>query len=103
MNVIADKIPEERAYGVPNESPFYIGDIRVNPFHLSHDAAEPTGYSFAHDGRQVTIVTDTGFVSEEIFSPGGISRLADFRGESRGEYFEDGGISISFKEKNFRR
>ena len=67
LNVIADKIPEERAYGVPNESPFYIGDIRVNPFHLSHDAAEPTGYSFAHDGRQVTIVTDTGFVSEEIF------------------------------------
>lgn len=67
LNEIADKVPADRVYGVPGEKPFYIGDIEVNPFHLSHDAAEPTGYSFAHGGKQLTIVTDTGFVSEEIF------------------------------------
>lgn len=64
---IADKIPEARSYCVPEEEPFYIGDIQVDPFRLSHDAAEPTGYSFACGGRQLTIVTDTGYVSEEIF------------------------------------
>lgn len=46
---------------------FRIGDITVEPFDLSHDAAEPTGYSLRAEGRQVTIVTDTGCVTDEIF------------------------------------
>lgn len=67
LRQIADKVPQEKMHCIPKEKSFYIGDIQVNPFSLSHDAAEPTGYSFAHQGKQVTIVTDTGYVSEEIF------------------------------------
>lgn len=44
-----------------------IGDIKVHPFSLSHDAAEPTAYTFEKDGRKVAIVTDTGIVTEEIY------------------------------------
>ena len=44
-----------------------IGDIEVHAFCLSHDAAEPTAYTFSKDGRKIAIVTDTGIVTEEIY------------------------------------
>jgi phosphoribosyl 1,2-cyclic phosphodiesterase len=44
-----------------------IGDIEVHSFCLSHDAAEPTAYTFSKDGRKIAIVTDTGIVTEEIY------------------------------------
>ncbi|MBR7147571.1 MAG: MBL fold metallo-hydrolase, partial [Firmicutes bacterium] len=43
-----------------------VGDLEVRVFGLSHDAAQPVGYSFRHEGKQITIVTDTGCYSEEI-------------------------------------
>lgn len=43
------------------------GDVTVRCFGLSHDAAEPIGYSIIADGEQLTIVTDTGVVTEEIY------------------------------------
>ncbi len=45
---------------------FQIGDIRVNSFSVCHDAADPVGYSFFKDGKQISIVTDTGCVEDEI-------------------------------------
>ena len=44
---------------------FTIGDICVKTFQVSHDAADPVGYSFYAGGRQISIVTDTGYVREE--------------------------------------
>ena len=41
--------------------------ISVKAFHISHDAAEPVGYSFSYEGKKVSIVTDTGCITEEIF------------------------------------
>ncbi|MBO5666753.1 MAG: MBL fold metallo-hydrolase [Firmicutes bacterium] len=43
-----------------------IGDLEVRVFGLSHDAAQPVGYTFRYEGKQITIVTDTGCYSEEI-------------------------------------
>lgn len=47
---------------------FLIGDIMVKTFRVSHDAAEPVGYTFSSGGKQISIVTDTGCMSEEIIS-----------------------------------
>ena len=47
---------------------FSIGDITVKTFRVSHDAAEPVGYTFSSGGKQISIVTDTGCMSEEIIS-----------------------------------
>ena len=47
---------------------FDIGDIQVGTFSTSHDAAEPCGFSFTAGGRQVSIVTDTGYVTNECFA-----------------------------------
>lgn len=44
-----------------------LGGIKVRPFHISHDAAEPVGYSFSHEGRKVSILTDTGCITDDIF------------------------------------
>lgn len=64
---ISDKVSDEKLHIIDTEFPFTIGDIMVKPFNLSHDAAEPLGYSFTHNGRKVSIITDTGYVSDEIF------------------------------------
>lgn len=43
-----------------------FGDIDVESFGVSHDAAEPMFYTFHHNGHKVALVTDLGYVSERI-------------------------------------
>ncbi len=41
----------------------------VRPFALSHDAAQPVGYTVGTaDGRRISVATDTGIVTDEILS-----------------------------------
>lgn len=58
--------PKRRVFNADEE--FEIGDMTVRPFRTSHDAAESVGFSFQSGGRQVSIVTDTGYISEEVFA-----------------------------------
>ena len=46
---------------------FFINDIKVKSFLLSHDAEEPVGFSFYKAGKQISILTDTGFLSDDIY------------------------------------
>jgi len=43
-----------------------FGDIEVESFGVSHDAAEPMFYTFRNNGKKVALVTDLGYVSERI-------------------------------------
>jgi phosphoribosyl 1,2-cyclic phosphodiesterase len=63
---VQDRLPEDRTHEVHIDEDFYIGEILVVPFDLSHDATEPMGYSLLAGGQQVTIVTDTGCLTDEI-------------------------------------
>ena len=45
---------------------FYIEDIFVKVFNLSHDASEPIGYSFECENKKIVVVTDTGVVTEDM-------------------------------------
>ncbi len=40
--------------------PFAVGPISVDAFPLSHDAAEPVGFTVCHNGSRVVIATDLG-------------------------------------------
>jgi len=40
--------------------------IDVESFGVSHDAAEPMFYTFHHEGKKVSLVTDLGYVSDRI-------------------------------------
>ena len=57
--------PENIECFEPGES-FKIGDILVNSFPVSHDAAQPVGYSLSCGEKNITLVTDTGIVTEEM-------------------------------------
>jgi len=68
LKYIEDMVPEERRLTFDSGEDFEIGDIKIRSFRTSHDAAEPVGYSFFNGGRQISILTDTGYVSEEAFA-----------------------------------
>lgn len=45
---------------------FYINDFQIRPFSIPHDAAEPVGFSVYACGKQISIVTDVGCMTEDI-------------------------------------
>ena len=63
----ADAIAEKLVTISPENCDLMVGDILVHSFPLSHDAAQPTAYTFEKDGKKIAIVTDTGCVTEEVY------------------------------------
>ena len=57
----------ERMINVGGGETFLIGDIYVTAISLSHDADEPLGYTFEKNGRKIAVITDTGYITEEIY------------------------------------
>lgn len=49
---------------IPFEGDFYVGDITVTPIKLSHDVP-CMGFSLISRGNKVSVITDTGFVTNE--------------------------------------
>lgn len=45
-----------------------VGDIKVTPFSVSHDALDPMGYIFEHGGVRLGYVTDTGQITRQMES-----------------------------------
>ena len=43
-----------------------IGQITVEPFSISHDAADPVGYKFYNGNSKCSVVTDLGIVTETV-------------------------------------
>lgn len=46
---------------------FFIKDLCISPFELSHDAANPYGYTMENQDGKVSILTDTGKVNSKIY------------------------------------
>lgn len=51
-----------------------FGDLQVESFVVSHDAAEPQFYQLHHDNQAFCILTDTGYVSDRV---AGVIKNAD--------------------------
>jgi phosphoribosyl 1,2-cyclic phosphodiesterase len=45
---------------------FEIGDIRVMPFTIPHDAADPVAFTFRADGAKLGVVTDLGYMPPNV-------------------------------------
>ena len=58
------KLPETLLHTVKADDPFFIGDLEIHPFTISHDAAEPVGYRISHNGRCCAVATDMGCYDE---------------------------------------
>lgn len=60
-------VPEERRRIISPGDRISLGEVSVNSFELSHDAQEPMGYSITSGNEQMTLITDTGIITEEMF------------------------------------
>ena len=59
------QIPEKLRRVIEPGEDFYIGDLSLTPFPISHDAAEPVGYRLWGDGRSAAVATDMGYMKKE--------------------------------------
>ncbi len=60
------EVKEENIIIFDSDRIFQIHDLNIHPFKVSHDAVEPVGYSFYYEKIKISLVTDTGYVSEEV-------------------------------------
>ncbi|MDQ0209107.1 MBL fold metallo-hydrolase [Alkalicoccobacillus murimartini] len=59
-------IPLDQKFHFDMETVRDFGDLEVESFGVSHDAAQPMFYVFRHNGRKLVIATDMGYVSDRI-------------------------------------
>lgn len=58
------KINGELFVEIQADTPFDIGDLKISPFSISHDAAEPVAYRITCEGRSAAVATDLGVYTD---------------------------------------
>ena len=48
--------------------PVFLGDLKITPYPISHDAVEPVGYTFQEGNTKISITTDLGCIEEGIIN-----------------------------------
>jgi len=46
---------------------FEIGNLKIFPFEVPHDAADPCGFNIYHNNEKLSIATDLGRVTSDVF------------------------------------
>ncbi|MBS6398221.1 MAG: MBL fold metallo-hydrolase [Clostridiales bacterium] len=60
------KIDESLYHTIRADEPFCIGDMEIEPFHISHDAADPVAYRFRCGEKSAAVATDMGVYNDYI-------------------------------------
>nr|WP_268912211.1 MBL fold metallo-hydrolase [Lentilactobacillus sp. SPB1-3]MCZ0976318.1 MBL fold metallo-hydrolase [Lentilactobacillus sp. SPB1-3] len=60
------KMPAEKMNLFPANTVKTFGDLDIESFSVSHDAAEPQFYVFHHNNKSFVVLTDTGYVSDRM-------------------------------------
>ena len=60
------KITEGLLHEIKTDEDFELGDIKIHPFRISHDANEPSGYRMENSTKAVAVATDLGKYDEYI-------------------------------------
>jgi phosphoribosyl 1,2-cyclic phosphodiesterase len=66
MEGLIGDIPTEQKFVFQMGTVKTFGDLDVESFGVSHDAAEPMFYVFHHEGKKLVLITDTGYVSDRM-------------------------------------
>lgn len=66
MEKLVGKIQEKNIKVFTSEEYLDIKDITVYPINISHDALEPVGYIFFYNKVKISIITDTGWVNDNM-------------------------------------
>ena len=62
------KIKTENIHLFDFSKDFCIGDLKVHPFAIPHDAANPSAFNIFYNDKKISIATDIGHVTPEIIS-----------------------------------
>ncbi len=66
MPLQKDKIDEINIRTFNLKESFEIGDLKINPFSIPHDAANPCGFNIYYNDNKISIATDLGHINSEI-------------------------------------
>ncbi|KMY46225.1 metallohydrolase [Bacillus sp. FJAT-27916] len=66
MEGLIGEIPTEQKFEFGMETVKTFGELDVESFGVSHDAAEPMFYVFHHGDKKLVTITDTGYVSDRM-------------------------------------
>ncbi len=66
FNNINQDLTQRKYIEFKSNKEFDIGDIKVFPFSIPHDAVDPCGFNFYHEKNKVSIATDIGHVDNTI-------------------------------------
>lgn len=66
MDKTIGKIKEENIYVFKSDSDLEVRDLDIHPMSIYHDSVEAVGYVIESNNKKLTVLTDTGFVSEEM-------------------------------------
>ena len=61
-----DKIEEKNINKFTIEENFEIGDLKIHPFKIPHDAVNPCGFNIIHNNEKISIATDIGHMTSNI-------------------------------------
>lgn len=62
----SSKICEKNMKKFTIEENFEIGDLKIHPFKIPHDAVNPCGFNIIHSNRKISIATDIGHMTSTI-------------------------------------
>ncbi len=60
------KIPDENRIVFDKSQPLEIGDIKITPFDIPHDAMQPTGYVMESENKRFAVATDIGHITDSV-------------------------------------
>lgn len=66
MDGLVGAIPVEQRFHFDMDTVKTFGSIDIESFAVSHDAADPMFYVFHENGRKLSLITDTGYVSDRM-------------------------------------
>lgn len=61
-----DKIENKNIKKFEINDYFEIGDLKINPFSIPHDAANPCGFNISNGNKKLSIATDIGHMTNNI-------------------------------------
>ncbi len=62
------KVGREQVNLIEKGKTFVVGDFTITPFTVPHDSADNTGYCIECEGKTFCLITDAGYVTEEMAS-----------------------------------
>lgn len=66
MNHLIGEIPTDQKFQFDMETVKTFGNLSIESFGVSHDAAEPMFYVFHEGQKKLVLITDTGYVSDRM-------------------------------------